>query len=108
MTVDRELGRLDIQWFGDSFADLDQSLATLTASTGSQVMAMVDARQMCREWLTPRPGSGLLGFFRFGIGTEGVDLFSKVADVEASPSLKRFCCAPLSPSLFCPKRMRRR
>ena len=32
MTVDREPGRFDIQLFGDVFANLHQSLATLTAS----------------------------------------------------------------------------
>ena len=31
MTVDREPGRFDIQLFGDVFANLHQSLATLTA-----------------------------------------------------------------------------
>ena len=32
MTMDRELGRFDIQLFGDVFPDLDQILAALTAS----------------------------------------------------------------------------
>ena len=67
MTMDRELGGFDIQLFGDVCPDLDQILAALTTSTGFQVMAMVDARQMVREWLTPRPGSGLSGLCLFGI-----------------------------------------
>jgi hypothetical protein len=65
--MDCELGGFDIQLFGDVFPDLDQILAALTTRTGSQVMKMVDARQMVREWLTPRPGSGLSGLSLFGI-----------------------------------------
>jgi hypothetical protein len=67
MAVDRELGRFDIQLFGDVFTDLHQILATLLTGAGSQIMKMVDARQMVREWLTPRPGSGLPGLSLFGI-----------------------------------------
>lgn len=103
MTVDRERGRFDIQLFGDVFPDLDQSLATLTTSTGFQVMAMVDARQMVREWLTPRPGSSLLGLFRFGIGTEGVDLFSEVAHILGQPLMEEILQLSLESFAFLPK-----
>ncbi len=41
--MDKEFGRLDVQLFGDVFADLDQVLAALISSTGFGFVAVLDA-----------------------------------------------------------------
>jgi hypothetical protein len=46
VTVDKELGGLDIELFSDVFADLDQVLAALTALAGLRLVTVFNARQM--------------------------------------------------------------
>ena len=46
VTVDKELGGLDIELFSDVFADLDQVLAALTTVAGLRLVAVFNARQM--------------------------------------------------------------
>lgn len=64
---------------------------------------MLYARQVFREWLTPRPGSSLLGLFLFGIGTEGVDLFSEVAHILGQPLIEEILLLSLEAFAFLPK-----
>ncbi len=48
MAMDKEFGRLDVQLFGDVFADLDQVLAALAASARFGFVTVLDAGQMIR------------------------------------------------------------
>ena len=68
MTVDKELGGLDIELFGDVFADLDQVLAALTTLTGLRFVAVFNTRQMGWQGLTTGAGT-------FGLGNGGTGLF---------------------------------
>ncbi len=66
-------------------------------------MAMLYARQVFREWLTPRPGSSLLGLLLFGSGTEGVDLFREVANILGQPLIEEILLLSLEPFAFLSK-----
>lgn len=46
--VDKEPGRLDVQWFSDVFANLDQGLTTLPALTGFGRVPVFDTGEMVR------------------------------------------------------------
>jgi hypothetical protein len=46
--VDEAPGRLDVQWFGDSFADLDQVLTAPPALAGLGRVPVCDAGEMVR------------------------------------------------------------
>ena len=48
MPVDEEPGRLDVQLFGDIFADLDQVLTALPALAGLGLVPVFDAGEMVR------------------------------------------------------------
>jgi hypothetical protein len=50
--MDEETGWFNVQLFADVFADLDQILAAQAAGSTLGFMAMLDARQMLRQWLT--------------------------------------------------------
>ena len=66
VTVDKELGGLDIELFSDVFADLDQVLAALTTLAGLRFVAVFNARQMRWQGLATRAGA--LGFGNGGTG----------------------------------------
>ncbi len=69
VAVDKEFGRLDIQLFGDVFADFDQAVAAVAAGAGRRLMAVFDARQVVRQGLASGAGA-----FGFGVCAAGLEL----------------------------------
>jgi hypothetical protein len=62
VAVDEELGRFDIQLFGDVFANLDQFPATLAAGARFRLVPVLDARRMVRQGLATCAGPFGFGY----------------------------------------------
>jgi hypothetical protein len=87
--MDEEAGRFDIKLFADVFTDFDEILAALATGTRVWFMAVFNARQMFREWLT----TGADTFYWFG-GTQLFNFGFLGAGISVPAFLEQF-------ALFC-------